>query len=59
MLTKASSEVDLGNATASLTKFPKLLVEDGASLATVGRASCPRRLEACTTSGRQIYASGY
>ena len=35
------------------------LVEDGASLATVVRASCPRRLEACTTNGRQIYASDY
>ena len=38
---------------------PINLVEDGASLATVGRASCPRRLEACTTNGRQIYASDY
>jgi len=38
---------------------PINLVEDGASLTTVGRASCPRRLEACTTNGRQIYASDY
>jgi len=36
-----------------------VLVEDGASLATVVRASYPRRLEACTTNGRQIYASDY
>jgi hypothetical protein len=32
------------------------LVEDSVSLATVVRASCPRRLEACPTNGRYIYA---
>ncbi len=35
------------------------LVEDGASLATIGRASCPRSLEARPTKGKQIYASDY
>ncbi|MGA7934861.1 MAG: hypothetical protein WCA35_15050 [Kovacikia sp.] len=38
---------------------PTPLVECGASLATVERASCPRRLEACSTNGRRISAHHY